>query len=136
MKDKWGNWVINREYNAAMLTEALCKLEGFSYSPSDSVHWQHGHSTERDFIYVTTANLNHEQLQQLSDEVGPDRSLLVLCPAFRGRGEYPNLTVKKIPKQVLSRCEWGHDDYSLQVENLPKAPPKAGQQPLFGETEK
>lgn len=135
-KDKWGNWVINREYNAAMLTEALCKLEGFSYSPSDSVHWQHGHSTERDFIYVTTANLNHEQLQQLSDEVGPDRSLLVLCPAFRGRGEYPNLTVKKIPKQVLSRCEWGHDDYSLQVENLPKAPPKAGQQPLFGETEK
>ena len=36
---------------------------------------------------------------------------------------YPNLTVKKIPKQVLSRCEWGHDDYSLEVENLPKAPP-------------
>lgn len=42
-----------------------------------------------------------------------------------------NLTVKKIPKQVLSRCEWGHDDYSLQVENLPKEPPKAGQQSLF-----
>ena len=31
--------------------------------------------------------------------------------------------MKKIPKQVLSRCEWGHDDYSLKVENLPKAPP-------------
>jgi len=30
--------------------------------------------------------------------------------------------VKKIPKHVLSRCEWGHDDYSLKVENLPKAP--------------
>ena len=55
----------------------------------------------------------------------------MLCTAFRGRGEYPNLTVKKIPKQVLSRCEWGHDDYSLQVENLPKAPPKQGQQGLF-----
>lgn len=135
-KDKWGNWVINKAYNAAMLAEALCKLEGFLYAPSDSVYWQHGHSTERDFIYVTTANLSHEQLQQLSDEVGPDRSLLVLCTAFRGRGEYPNLTVKKIPKQVLSRCEWGHDDYSLQVENLPKAPPKPGQQALFGEAEK
>ena len=70
------------------------------------------------------------QLQQLNDEVGSDRSLLVLCTAFRGRGDYPNITVKKIPKQVLSRCEWGHDDYSLQVENLPKAPPKAGQQDL------
>lgn len=131
-KDKWGNWVINKTYNAPMLAEALCKLEGFTYSPSDSIYWQHGYSTERDFIYVTTANLTHEQLQQLSDEVGPERSLLVLCTAFRGRGDYPNLTVKKIPKQVLSRCEWGHDDYSLRVENLPKAPPKPGQLSLFG----
>ena len=121
-RDKWGNWVINKDYNATMLAEALCKLEGFSYAPSDAVYWQHGHSTERDFLYVTTAALNHEQLQQLSDDVGPERSLLVLCPAFRGRDEYPNLTVKKIPKQVLNRCEWGHDDYSLRVENLPKAP--------------
>lgn len=132
-KDKWGNWVINKEFNAAMLAEALCKLEGFTYAPSDSVYWMHGHSTERDFIYVTTANLGHEQLQQLSDEVGTERSLLVLCTAFRGKDEYPNVTVKKIPRAVLSRCEWGHDDYSLQVENLPKAPPEKGQQGLFGE---
>jgi len=135
-KDKWGNWVICKEYNAAMLAEALCKLEGFTYAPSDTAYWQHGHSTERDFIYVTTANLNHEQLQQLSDEVGSERSLLVLCTAFRGRGDYPNLTVKKIPLQVLSRCEWGHDDYSLKVENLPMAPPEPGQQALdFNGTE-
>lgn len=133
-KDKWGNWIINKEYNAAMLAEALCKLEGFTYAPSDSIYWQHGHSTERDFAYVTTAHLTHDQLQQLSDEVGADRSLLVLCTAFRARPEqFPNLTVKKIPKVVLSRCEWGHDDYSLQVENLPKAPAQPGQQDLFGE---
>jgi adenine-specific DNA-methyltransferase len=133
-KDKWGNWVISKQYNAAMLAEALCKIEGFTYAPSDSVYWQHGHSTERDFIYVTTAHLNQAQLQQLSDEVGAARTLLVLCTAFRGKADRtPNLTVKKIPKQVLSRCEWGHDDYSLRVENLPKAPPKPGQQQLFGE---
>ena len=142
-KDKWDNWGINKTYNAAMLAEALCKLEGFTYAPSDSVYWQHGTSTEHDFIYITTASLTHEQLQQLSDEVGPERSLLVLCTAFRGRGEYSNLTVKKIPKQVLSRCEWGHDDYSLQVENLPQAPavepaetkasPQARQLSLFRE---
>ena len=130
-QDAYGQWVINKEYNAEMLAQALCKLEGFTYAPSDAHYWMHGHSTERDFIYVTTANLNHEQLQQLSDEVGAERSLLVLCTAFRGRGEYPNLTVKKIPKQVLSRCEWGHDDYSLQIENLPQAPVKPGQQGLF-----
>lgn len=140
-KDKWGQWVISKEFNAAMLAEAACKLEGFTYAPSDSVYWQHGHSTERDFIYVTTQNLNASQLAQLSDEVGPERTLLVLCAAFRApRGDaaerYPNLTVKKIPKQVLSRCEWGHDDYSLNVENLPKAPPKLGQQDLFAEVGK
>jgi len=131
-KDQWGRWVINPEFNAAMLAEAACKLEGFTYAPSDSIYWMQGRSTERDFIYVTTQNLSTDQLAQLSDEVGPERSLLVLCAAFRGRADqWPNLTVKKIPKQVLSRCEWAHDDYSLQVENLPKAPPKPGQMELI-----
>jgi len=131
-KDKWGNWVISEKFNAAMLAQAVCKLEGFVYAPSDTVYWQHGNSTERDFIYVTTANLSHDQLQQLSDEVGSDRSLLVVCSAFRGRKDgYGNLTVKKISKAVLSRCEWGKDDYSLKVENLPKAPPPKGQMDLI-----
>ena len=55
-----------------------------------------------------------------------------LCTAFRVPVDaFPNLTVRKIPKHVLHRCEWGHDDYSLQVENLPAAPTKPGQQDLF-----
>jgi len=125
VKDKWGREVISEAYNPEMLAEALCKIEGFTYSPSDSVYWQQGNFTERDFIYVTTQTLGVEQLQQLSDEVGPDRSLLVLCSAFRGKADrWPNLTVKKIPNHIRSRCEWGHDDYSLNVENLPKAAPK------------
>ncbi len=144
-KDQWGNWVISKEFNPVMLAEAVCKLEGFTYAPSDSIYWQHGKSTERDFIFITTQNLSSDQLQQLSDEVGQDRTLLVLCFAFRGTPDrYPNLTVRKIPKQILTRCEWGHDDYSLKVENLPQAPAssiapseasiqaaKKGQQSLF-----
>lgn len=122
-QDRWGQWVINKDYNAEMLAAAICKLEGFTYAPSDAHYWQHGKSTENDFIYVTTQSLTPEQLQALSDEVGEGRSLLVCCSAFRGdANRYPNLTVKKIPKMVLSRCEWGHDDYSLNVENLPQAP--------------
>lgn len=134
-KDKWGNWVINKQFNAAMLAEAVCKLEGFHYAPSDSLFWIHGHSTEQDFLYVTTQQLNHSQLQSLSDDVGPNRSLLVMCTAFRAQPDrYPNLTIKKIPKGVLTRCEWGHDDYSLQVENLPQ-PPKKRKASLFDEQE-
>ena len=131
-KDKWGNWVINKNYNAEMLAEAICKIEGFTYAPSDTFYWQQGYSTERDFIYVTTQNLSHEQLSQLSDEVGEHRSLLVLCSAFRSKPDaFDNLTIKKIPKQILSRCEWGKDDYSLNIENLPQAPKKTEQTSLF-----
>lgn len=129
VNDRWGNPVINPEYNAAMLAEALAKLEGFTYAPSETHWWQHGHSSERDFIYVTTQNLSAEQLQALADEVGPERSLLVCCAAFHGvtaakaAERWPNLTLKKIPKMVLARCEWGRDDYSLNVANLPMAKP-------------
>ena len=119
-KDRWGNWVVNKEYNAGMLAAAICKLEGFSYAPSETLYWQHGHSTETDFIYVTTQTLNADQLQALSDDLGDEKSLLVCCSAFKGdANRYPNLTLKKIPKMVLTKCEWGHDDYSLNVENLP-----------------
>lgn len=119
-KDQFGNWIINKKYNAAMLAEAICKLEGFTYAPSDEVYWQHGHSTENDFIYVTTQTITREQFQRLSDEVGEGRSLLVMCGAFRIKNldDFPNLTVKKIPKAVMSRCEWGKDDYSLEIKNL------------------
>lgn len=127
INDRWGNAVVNPEYDAAHLAEALCKLEGFNYAPSETQWWQHGHSSERDFIYVTTQNLSSEQLQALSDEVGSEQSLLVCCAAFHGTTaakaaeRWPNLTMKKIPKMVLARCEWGHDDYSLNVANLPMA---------------
>jgi adenine-specific DNA-methyltransferase len=125
VSDRWGNPVINPEYNAAMLAEALAKLEGFTYAPSEVHWWRHGHSSERDFIYVTTQTLNADQLQALSDDVGEGRSLLVCCAAYRGDVDrFRNLTLKKIPKMVLTKCEWGHDDYSLNVQNLPMAVPR------------
>lgn len=137
-KDEFSNWIISKEYNPAMLAEAMCKLEGFTYAPSDTVYWQHGHSTETDFIYVTTQTLTREQLQKLSDEVSEGRSLLVMCGAFRVKNldGFPNLTVKKIPKAVLTRCEWGHDDYSLEIKNLPMKAPEEDSVPEASATGK
>ncbi len=124
VEDEWGNPVINPEFNAAMLAEAMCKLEGFSFDPNPDVYWQQGQSSEADFIYVTTQFMSKDMLTKLSDAVGPERSLLICCSAFRcDPGQFENLTVRKIPKAVLRKCEWGHDDYSLAVENLPSAPP-------------
>jgi adenine-specific DNA-methyltransferase len=134
-KDKWGREVISKRYNPTMLAQALCKLEGFTYSPSPDVYWQQGHSSERDFLYVTTQSLGPEELAALSEDVGEDRSLLILCAAFRGNAElWPNLTLRKIPNHIRARCEWGHDDYSLNVANLPQAevtPVAAAQPGLF-----
>lgn len=128
-KDKWDNYIINPEYNAEMLAEAMCKQLGFTYEPSDSIYWMHGHSTESDFIYVTTQNLARETLQAISDEVGEERTLLICCKAFRaGKTEFPNLTLEKIPNAILSRCEWDRDDYSLQIENLPMKEEEKGTQ--------
>ena len=135
VKDKWGNQIINPDYNPEMLAEALAKLEGFTYMPSENLWWQHGYSSESDFIYVTTQSLSVEQLQVLSDEVGAGRSLLICCSAWRGitadqaAERFPNLSLKKIPKMILKRCEWGHDDYSLNVANLPMAEEETEQRP-------
>lgn len=120
--DKWGREVISKEYDAAMLAQALCKLEGFTYAPSLDVWWQQGRSSETDFLYVTTQTLGPEDLVALSDDVGEGRSLLVLCAAWRGNADqFHNLTLRKIPNHIRSKCEWGHDDYSLNVANLPIA---------------
>ncbi|MBY0383271.1 MAG: site-specific DNA-methyltransferase, partial [Xanthobacteraceae bacterium] len=107
------------------------------YAPSDSVYWQQGHSSESDFLYVTTQTLGPEELAALSEEVGEGRSLLILCAAFRGNADlWSNLTLRKIPNHIRSKCEWGHDDYSLNVANLPMAekappPPPPAQSGLF-----
>jgi adenine-specific DNA-methyltransferase len=125
VEDEWGNPIINPEFNAGMLTEAMCKLEGFTFDPNAEAYWQQGRSSETDFIYVTTQFMSKDMLTKISDEVGPNRSLLICCSAFRcDVSQLDNLSVKKIPKAVLKKCEWGHDDYSLEIENLPDAPPE------------
>jgi adenine-specific DNA-methyltransferase len=120
-KDQFDQWVISKAYNGEMLAEAMCTHFGFTYSPSDEHYWLHGHSSETDFIYVTTNSLTHEQLQAISDEVGDKRTLLICCKAFQGTNadKFTNLTIRKIPGAILDRCEWGKDDYSLKIEALP-----------------
>ena len=122
--DEWGNPVINKDFNENMLVRALCKVEGFNFDPSPDVYWKQGKSTESDFIYVTTQHLTAQMLQKLSDDVGENCTLLICCGSFDGKKDsYGNLTIKKIPKAILKKCEWNHDDYSLEIKNLPMSAP-------------
>lgn len=119
-KDAWDNWVINPEYNAEMLSEAMCKHMGYTYAPSQDTFWQHGHATENNYIYVTTGTLSRDQLKRISNEVGDERTLLICSKGFMAENnEFPNLNLKKIPQAVLHKCEWDHDDYSFNINVLP-----------------
>ncbi|MGZ2439371.1 site-specific DNA-methyltransferase [Sinorhizobium medicae] len=122
-KDTWGNWIISKDYDPTKVSQAVCKLMGFVYRPDETRYWLQGRSSETDFIYVTTQSLTHEQLAAISQEVGGEQTLLVCCKAFHANADaFPNLTIKKIPQTVLRRCEWGKDDYSLNVSDFPTDP--------------
>lgn len=122
--DEWGNPVINKQFDEHMLVRALCKIEGFDFDPSPDTYWKQGKSTETDFIYITTQHLTAQMLTKLNEDVGQKNSLLICCGSFDGNAErYGNLTIKKIPKAILKKCEWNHDDYSLEIKNLPFAEP-------------
>lgn len=123
-KDRYGNWVIEETYNADMLAAAMAKHEGFRYNPDEEVYWKQGQSTEKDFIYTTTQFVNVELLDRIHEEMKPDESLLITCKAFQEACErrHANITVKKIPNMLLGRCEFGKEDYSLNIVNMPVDP--------------
>ncbi len=121
-EDRFGNLVINREYNADMLAAAMAKQEGYTYRPDKELYWKQGQSSEQDFIYNTTQFLTVESLDALSDAMTKGESLLICCTAFQPecKNRHPNITIKKIPQMLLGRCAFGKDDYSLNIIDFPQ----------------
>ena len=123
-QDHHGNWVISQEYNADMLAAAMAKHEGFRYSPDPEVYWKHGQSSEKDFIFTTTSFIRVDFLDRLHEEMREDEHLLICCKKFSAAcvNRFTNIEVKKIPHMLLGRCEFGRDDYSLNIVNMPRDP--------------
>lgn len=120
-KDKYGNLVINKDYNADMLAAAMAKHQGFTFVPDPDLYWKQGHSSEHDFIYTTTQLITAEMLETIHKQLGENESLLICCTKFQTecRNQFPNITIKKIPKVLLDTCEFDHDDYSLNIVSVP-----------------
>lgn len=120
-QDKYGNWIISQNYNANMLAAAMAKQEGFKYQPHESTYWKQGQSSEQDFIFTTTQFLTVEALDNIKDEMQPGETLLICCKSFQKecKGKYSGITIKKIPQMLLGRCEFGKEDYSLNIIDLP-----------------
>ena len=120
-EDKFGNLVINKEYNADMLAAAMAKQEGFTFAPSAEHYWVQGYSSESDYIYTTTQFMTVEGLASIAEQMKEGESLLVCCTAFQKecRTAFSNITIKKIPQMLLGRCEFNRDDYSLNIVEVP-----------------
>lgn len=121
-EDKFGNLIINKEYNADMLAAAMAKQEGYTYQPDAALYWKQGQSSEHDFIYTTTQFLTVESLDAISETMQEGESLLICCTAFQKecQSHSSNITVKKIPQMLLGRCEFDKDDYSLNIIDMPQ----------------
>lgn len=121
LQDKKGNWIINKQYNAAQLAAAMAKHEGFRFQPDETYYWKQGQSTEKDYIFTTTNFVSVDLVDTIQNEMKSDESLLICCTSFgKAADKYPNITIKKIPKMLLGRCEFGKEDYSLNIVNIPR----------------
>ena len=118
-KDKYGNWVIDEKYNANMLAAAMCKHEGFKFFPDETIYWKQGKSTESDYIFVTTSFVTAEQLDKIHEEMKRGESLLICAKSFapQCKERHTNITIKKIPQMILGKCEFGKDNYDLNIVN-------------------
>jgi adenine-specific DNA-methyltransferase len=98
---------VNPKYNADMLIRAICKVENFRYRPRG--RW-HGYSSESHFIHVVTQILNQPYLDMLAADLGEQDALLVYCTK-RDSGLVlpPNVKIKRIPKDLLAKCEFRLD---------------------------
>lgn len=116
-KDSFGNFVIDEKYNSNMLAAAMCKHEGFKFYPDEALYWKHGKSTENDFIFVTTGFVTAEQLEKVHSEMKAGESLLICAKSFAPECEsrFADITIKKIPQMILGRCEFGKDNYDLNI---------------------
>lgn len=116
-KDSFGNFIIDDKYNANMLAAAMCKHEGFKYSPDEAIYWKQGKSTETDYIFVTTGFITLEQLDAIHAQMTENESLLICAKSFSPESEhhFSNITVKKIPQMILGKCEFGKDNYDLNI---------------------
>jgi adenine-specific DNA-methyltransferase len=100
-------YIINPRYNDRLLIQAICKIENFRYRNEGRLH---GISSERRFLHVTTLLLTQGYLDSLAEDIGLDQSLLIYCTRkVRGLRVPDNVEVKKIPRDLLAKCDFQED---------------------------
>ncbi len=120
-KDPFDEYVINQDYNPDMLAAAVALHEGFNYSPDDEYFWKQAKANEKSYLFVTTRHINDSYLESIKVTMEDDEYLVIACKSFDSdlEGRYKNITIKKIPQMLLSKCEFDIDNYNLNIISPP-----------------
>lgn len=95
---------INPFYTWDMVSEAICKIEGFTYTPFGEFQ---GYSSENRFIHITEEFVNVKYIMSIMKSLGEKQSLLIYCKKNQADMILPeNVEVKKIPKDLLDKCNF------------------------------
>ncbi len=116
IQDQFGQRIINKELDGDKLIQALCKIENYQYTYDDH-GIKHGRSSESSFLHVTTRHINQAIIDDITkSHLWSNEWLLILARTFDDGINLPsNIRLKKIPKSILTKCEYGRSDYNLPV---------------------
>lgn len=122
LKDDFGQAVINPVYKPEMLAAAVSIHEGYVYEPDKTIFWKQAHSSEKSFLFVTTNHVTADYVNTIHQQMKDDEFLVISCKSFdaAATGVTKNIAIKKIPQSLLKDCEYGKDDYSLNIVNPPE----------------
>lgn len=121
VKDAFGEPIINKDYNPEMLASAVALHEGFTFNPDSDIFWKQSKSNENSYLFVTTMYVNVELLKEIESQMAEDEFLIIACKAYdKFCSDYSKkINIKKIPQMLLGKCEFGKDDYNLNIVNPP-----------------
>lgn len=120
-QDVFGEYVINKDYDADMLAAAVALHEGFIYQPDSKCFWKQSIGNEKSYLFVTTRHINDAYLESIQHTMEEQEYLIIACRSFDASidKKYPHITIKKIPQMLLARCEFGKEEYNLNIVHPP-----------------
>lgn len=121
-KDNFGQPIINKNYNAEMLTSSVALHEGFTYNPDPKIYWKQAKGSDNSYLYVTTNYIDKEVLNNINSMMLPNEYLVIACTSFEENSDkdFKNIKIKKIPEMLLGKCKFDVDNYNLNIINPPE----------------
>jgi len=113
----FGFLILSDKYNNKMLSQAMAKHEGYIYAPDENVFWKQGYSGDNNFIFTAAGHISPQYLDNISSQLGENEYLLICAESFNNEcvNRCDNILVRHIPRMLLGHCEWGKDNYDLNI---------------------